>query len=154
MLYCLPFAKWSRAYVSFLFSMPPQSLPLRSSSVLYLPGRWLSICRFLCCSFLSCLFISCHLPCYWLPFRHIYSYFPSSFLLSHVLLLSCPIPPSFLLLLPPMSPSSTFQHPVHWKVNLSSIISAHDFTHPHKVKCTKLWMWSHTKCLLAFIWLL
>ena len=30
----------------------------------------------------------------------------------------------------------TFQHPMHWKVKYSSIVSAHDFTHPDKAKST------------------
>ena len=38
---------------------------------------------------------------------------------------------------------STFQHPKHWKVNPSSIVSAQDFLHPDKVKSTELWQWSY-----------
>ena len=45
---------------------------------------------------------------------------------------------------------STFQHPVHWKVKSFYIVVAHDFVHSYKAKSTKLWQWSHTKCLLAF----
>ena len=45
---------------------------------------------------------------------------------------------------------STFQHPKHWNVNPSSVVSYQDFLHPDTAKSTKLWQWSHTKCLLAF----
>ena len=45
---------------------------------------------------------------------------------------------------------STFQHPKHWNVNPSSVVSDQVFPHPDTAKSTKLWQWLHTKCLLAF----
>ena len=45
---------------------------------------------------------------------------------------------------------SIFQHPKHWNVNPSSVISDQVFRHPDTAKSTKLWQWLHTKCLLAF----
>ena len=45
---------------------------------------------------------------------------------------------------------SIFQHPKHWNVNPSSVVSDQVFSHPDTAKSTKLWQWLHTKCLLAF----
>ena len=45
---------------------------------------------------------------------------------------------------------STFQHPKHWNVNPSSVVSDQVFPHPDTAKSTKLWQWLHNKCLLAF----